>query len=306
MMEYKIYKDYFTGCKNKGVYLIRNTDNGLLKIGKASDINRRFKEIKGSFKFCGNVPNLNIECYIEYKINSEFEWYFLNIFECDTVQNEWFDIENNHTVLDTIDNFLEIPINSEKKIRKSHSIDKSEPIKLEHTNNHEISLDYLCDKDFSYKIHLAIFSYGGYKNGKSYMVINLYNIRRILDISINGIKSKLRGYYNEVYLDENINTLYIENIETNKTITVANETIHKLIGLDEFDIRLYILVYGYVYEEIRGLTQEKILEMIGYSSKSHNNFSKLTQSASKLKELNLLDYKVESDGIKKYIIYYKK
>ena len=303
-MEYKIYKEDFDKCKNKGVYLIRNLDNGLLKIGKAKNINRRFKEIKSSFKFCGNIPNLNIESFIEYDSNGELESYFHKIFEDDRIQNEWFNISNYQTVLNKVGDFLEIT--TKDKIRKSSTIIVNKSIELEHLDNHKVSLDNLSDKDFSYKIHLAIFLYGGYKNDKSYIVKNLYNIRRILGMSINGIKSKLIGYYDDILLDDNINTLYIENIKTENTITITDETIHKLIGLDEFDIRLYILVYGYVYEEIRGLTQEKILEMIGYSSKSHNNFSKLTQSASKLKELNLLDYKVESDGIKKYIIYYKK
>src|SRR5574344_617899 len=303
-MKYKIYKNNFKECKEKGVYLIRNLDNGLLKIGKAKNLNRRFKEIKSSFKFCGNIPNLSIESFIEYNNNSELERYLHNTFEHNRIQNEWFDIENYQIVLNTIDSFLEIPIRTEKKIHKRTNIDKYEPIKLEHMNNHELSLDYLHDKDFSYKLHLAIFLHGGYKNGKSYIVRNIYNIRRILGMSINGIKSKLRGYYNELYLDENINTLYIENAKTNNNITITNDIIGKLITLDEFDIRLYILVHGYEYDEIRGLTQKDILEMIGFSNKSHNNFTKLTNSTNKLKELGLLDFKVESDGIKKYIIYY--
>src|SRR5574344_1762109 len=100
-MKYKIYKNNFKECKDKGVYLIRNLDNGLLKIGKASNIIRRLNEIEGSFKFCGVVPRLNIEAFIEYDNNSELERYLHNTFEHNRIQNEWFDIENYQIVLNT-------------------------------------------------------------------------------------------------------------------------------------------------------------------------------------------------------------
>lgn len=199
-------------------------------------------------------------------------------------------------------------------------------------STHNIPKKYLTNKKFSYKLYInlcyiAFWNYGMRDDEKESKFVeyklykySLKDISQITGISINTIKDKFekppyRDKFKIEHLDSNGELKdnfkfrrqkhIMFNSPKSNYLKIKLETIGKLITLDEFDIRLYILVYGYIYNEIRGLTQEKILEMIGYSSKSHNNFSKLTQSTSKLKELKLLDYKVESDGIKKYIIYYK-
>ena len=76
MIENKNYKIHnntedLENLNLKGVYLIRNLDNNMLKIGIANNLSRRFKEIENSFRFCGVVPNLKIECFIEYEHNYE-------------------------------------------------------------------------------------------------------------------------------------------------------------------------------------------------------------------------------------------
>lgn len=52
-MDYKIHKENLEQLKLKGVYLIRNLDNGLLKIGACSNLNKRFSEIMVVLDFVG-------------------------------------------------------------------------------------------------------------------------------------------------------------------------------------------------------------------------------------------------------------
>ena len=287
-MEYKIYKEDFDRCKNKGVYLIRNLDNGLLKIGKAKNINRRFKEIKSSFKFCGNTPNLKIESFIEYDNNGELESYFHNTFEHNRIQNEWFDILNSQVVLNDIESFVKLK--SDKNIFDI-DIDNIELVKLQHKDIHNISIDYLMDKSFSYKLHLGIFLYGGYKENKNYMVRNLTYIHKILNISRNTVKDKIAKYYKELRLDEYLNIEYIENISSNNTITLNKEILLKLCNMDEMAIRLYVLIKSNTKECIFK-NQLDILSDIGYSPKSNNNKSELTRNTNELKELGLIQTQI--------------
>lgn len=199
-------------------------------------------------------------------------------------------------------------------------------------STHNIPKKYLINRKFSYKLYInlcyiAFWNYGIRDDGTENKFVeyklhkySLKDISCLTGLSVNTIKDRFkklpyRDKFELEHLDNNGELMenfkfrrqkhIMFNSPKSNYLKINLDTIGKLITLDEFDIRLYILVYGYIYNEIRGLTQQTILEMIGYSSKSHNNFSKLTQSTSKLKELKLLDYKVESDGIKKYIIYYK-
>ena len=299
-MKYEIYKEDFDKCKNKGVYLIRNIDNGLLKIGKASDINRRFKEIKRSFKFCGNMPNLNIECYIEYKNNSELEAYFHNTFESNRIQNEWFNIKNHQTVLDSIVKYTEVDNTSSIKHTELRLLD------LKNKDTHAISSDYLLDSNFSYKLHIGIFAYGGYENGKCYILRNITRISNLLNISKSTIRNKIKGYFEEIILNKDGNIEYIENIEPINSVIISTNELEIIKILSEMEIRLFIFFKSFSSNEIIGQTQKKILESIGYSSNSKSNEKTLRDSTNKLKELGLIETRLFSDGIKKYIIYYKK
>ena len=298
-MEYKIYKEDFDRCKDKGVYLIRNLDNGLLKIGKAKNINRRFKEIKSSFRFCGNAPNLKIEYFIEYDNNSELESYFHNTFENNRIQNEWFDILNSQVVLSDIENFIKLK--SDKNIFDIDT-DEIELVKLQHKDIHNVSIDYLMDKSFSYKLHLGIFLYGGYKENKSYMVRNLTYINKVLNISRNTIKDKISKYYKELRLDEYLNIEYIENISSNNTITLNKEILLKLCNMDEMAIRLYVLIKSNTKECIFK-NQLDILSDIGYSPKSNNNKSELTRNTNELKELGLIQTQIIKTSTTRRMVY---
>lgn len=115
-----------------GVYLIRNLDNNLLKIGRCNNLARRFKEITSSFRFCGTSPNLNIECFLEYPYEKDLELYLHEQFDDFREQNEWFKIDNINIILDKLDGFKR-KVKEEKVLKvdvekKKHK--KSKPIRV--------------------------------------------------------------------------------------------------------------------------------------------------------------------------------
>ena len=195
---------------------------------------------------------------------------------------------------------------------------------------HNIPKKYLTDKTFSYKLYLnlcyiAFWKYDLDTEDDKFIEYRLYgyNLKQLSDISKlnrDTIRTKIAKlpYRDKIDNTEITNDgdlidnykftrtkhLMFNSPKTNYT-KVELEVLSKLTTLEELTIRLYVLIQGYKYDEIYGASQKCILESLGYSSKSHNNFSKLTQSANKLKELELIDYVVLSDGSIKYIKYYK-
>ncbi|NFH01625.1 GIY-YIG nuclease family protein, partial [Clostridium botulinum] len=103
-LEYKLHYNNFENLK-EGVYLLRNLDNYKLKIGITNKLERRLKEIKKSFQFCGTKPSLKIECYIECVHNLELEKFLHEELKEFNYQNEWFCIDNINVVLDKLKNF---------------------------------------------------------------------------------------------------------------------------------------------------------------------------------------------------------
>jgi hypothetical protein len=103
--DYKLHYDNFDKIKVNGVYLIRNLDNNSLKIGMTDNLKRRLKEIGKSFQFCGVIPKLEVEVFIEYKYNYELEQYLHKEFSNNRIQNEWFDIEDILIVLQKLGEF---------------------------------------------------------------------------------------------------------------------------------------------------------------------------------------------------------
>lgn len=114
----------------RGVYLIRNLDNRLLKIGRCNNLARRFKEIVRSFNFCGVEPKLKVECFLEYDNEIDLELYLHEQFKEVREQNEWFEIEDIHIILEKLDSFEEIEKLKEKKknnkvvVRQKNKIEK--------------------------------------------------------------------------------------------------------------------------------------------------------------------------------------
>ena len=65
-MNINVLKENFLMSTSKGVYLIRNKQNGLLKIGRTNNIERRYGEIIKNFEFCGmSASNIILEKFIE-------------------------------------------------------------------------------------------------------------------------------------------------------------------------------------------------------------------------------------------------
>lgn len=127
----KIYYDNLEELKLNGVYLIRNLDNNLLKIGRCSDLQRRFKEIKGAFKHIGVDPNLKIECFIEYEYNTQLERYLHKKFKDNRIQNEWFEINNIDPIILSLNDFKFKPETTIRTRELSKNKNSNKEIKLE-------------------------------------------------------------------------------------------------------------------------------------------------------------------------------
>lgn len=145
--DYKLHtEDNLENLKLEGVYLIRNLDNNTLKIGVANNLNRRFKEIQKQFKFCGHVPNLRIECLIEYNYPYDLEKYLHNEFNEVNSQNEWFYIDNINDIIIKLDNFefvkneaiTNFNSTSNKKSKKTELKNSKYEIQLEEIEKYNI------------------------------------------------------------------------------------------------------------------------------------------------------------------------
>ena len=93
--------------KESCIYVIKNEENGLVKIGKASNINRRFCEIIKTFEFCGNKPNLTLEFIAPCKNNSFIESMLHKKYKDNRHQNEWFKVDIKE-VLDFTSKYVNI------------------------------------------------------------------------------------------------------------------------------------------------------------------------------------------------------
>lgn len=118
----KVYYDNLNNLELKGVYVIRNLDNELLKIGICKNLKRRFKEIQNNFNFVGQNSNLKIECFIECDNNLEIEKYLHSKFKDYNYKNEWFKIKEISPILDAINKF-KIKSSNNKNIRIEYTSD---------------------------------------------------------------------------------------------------------------------------------------------------------------------------------------
>ena len=108
-MDISNYDIYFEDLENlelKGLYLVRNLDNNMLKIGVANNLKSRINEIKSGFKFCGINPNIKVECFIETNHHYKLEKHLHNEFADSNYQNEWFDISDINIVLEKVREYI--------------------------------------------------------------------------------------------------------------------------------------------------------------------------------------------------------
>ena len=107
-MNINVLKENFLMSTSKGVYLIRNKQNGLLKIGRTNNIERRYGEIIKSFEFCGmSASDIILEKFIECSEEVRLERELHKELENYNVQNEWFDIKDYNIVEEALISIIE-------------------------------------------------------------------------------------------------------------------------------------------------------------------------------------------------------
>lgn len=107
-MNINVLKENFLMSTSRGVYLIRNRQNGLLKIGRTNNIERRYGEIIKSFEFCGmSASNIILEKFIECSDEVRLERELHKELENYNVQNEWFDIKDYDIVEEALISIIE-------------------------------------------------------------------------------------------------------------------------------------------------------------------------------------------------------
>lgn len=167
---------------------------------------------------------------------------------------------------------------------------------------------YFEDKKFSYKLFLNFLLTCNYSvdSGEWFLYgFCVSKLSRKFGISRKTITDKLEHKVYNIKEDEfGQKHLYISTSKNN-FLTVKRENLKKVIELDEMTIRLYLLILSWKYNKISYVSQEKILDLIGYSGKSAANRHKLTKARRLLEELGLIKVEETSDGIHKYIIYKK-
>ena len=96
--------------KTSVVYFIRNKYNGLLKIGKTNDLQRRINEIENCFNFLGLDTNeLVVEAisYCPYGMNNgKVETYYHNLFKEKRKIGEWFDVSYDELLNSLFVNYI--------------------------------------------------------------------------------------------------------------------------------------------------------------------------------------------------------
>lgn len=195
-------------------------------------------------------------------------------------------------------------------------------------NMYYIPKDYLSIKpsEFSYKLYINLCYYSfwnpfmdnkhkdrvehyildyGYKTLSDHFKTIGYNISRI---KIQKQIEKNRVY--RIKEHEEFNEIIGKNLCWNSPASnftkISLTQMKEILNEDEMCIRFYILLQGWKYKEINGITREELLSMIGYSN-SGNNLNKFSKYTKRLKELNLLEYEKHSTGEgKTYITYHKK
>lgn len=263
----------------RGIYLIKNNDNNLIKIGKANNVEKRFKQIQPSFRFCGQKPNLTILKIIETEYKDQMERYLHNKFSEYKVLNEWFNVD--------VDDIAH-EISKFKPTKEIHRSDFVRDINADNTEIIEeflISTKYLKDKNFSYSLYIRLLLQAC-DEGEYYCIrgTNMTKLVNTTNISRNTIIDKINRY-NEF---EKIPCKFRPGVKIKKStsniVKIDCKDIKKIAYLDEMVIRHYIL-FKILGDKISEYTQRDILYNIGYNSKSNRNCAKLKESKNIIEQL---------------------
>lgn len=177
-----------------------------------------------------------------------------------------------------------------------------------------IPKEYLSTNKFSYKLYMTLCSnmfwntYSDNEITRYEYILNYINIKDIVLVTgmcRQNLLKQLDKLPYRLKLDEFKDRHLMINSPAKNYIKVPLDRLSILIKEEEMTMRTYIYLYGFSYDIIYGVTNEKILENIGYGVTSSNNKSKLTKSINRLIELGIVKRDIESNGFKKYSIYYK-
>lgn len=180
-----------------------------------------------------------------------------------------------------------------------------EKIKLNNLSSYNITKEYLANKNFSYLILLHMVRYFNYDISTEqwyYDNITFVKIKEWTKMSAQKIKSNLEYGYYEFDKTKYILDIKMENPSSNFT-KVSKKEIEVLMNTNEMTVRFFLLLKGWKYKTIKGLTQEMILELIGYSKESANNKKKLTLARRLLEDQGLITSERVNEGRKDYLVY---
>lgn len=285
-MEIKLHYNNLEELQLKGVYLIRNLDNNLLKIGICKNLKDRFIGIKRTFKHIGLEPNLNIECFIECGYNAELENHLHKTFDSKRVKNEWFNIDNIESIILEAKDFKYKP-KENRKLKALKTKEETKEIKKE--------LKYYkfkyCFDDTFYTI--AFRSY--------YKCVNFEYLNNIChELGYNKRYDYFYIHYNDMMEDDDIKECEelnekFENIDCNYIIEVNN----KWISIKEF---LKPIILDIKQKEIDNIKTTLINTINNFNDIDLNNYEEITEVYDKMyNDMENLLYIETSYYSKRYI-----
>lgn len=293
-MEYIIHtnKEELKNLEKKGVYLIRNKRNNMLKIGVASNLKRRFSEIISQFKFCGSKDQLEIECFVEYENNYCLESYLHKEFKDYNYQNEWFDIKNINIVLDKVKEFNydnHIKLIEENDINKNTEL-KHDKIRYENKLTVNIK-DVESVKYKEYKIYEQIYPSKIYGN---IVIRSKYVLGKDIEKDINSKyfypyrRNYTINYKEPIYDIEN--DLYEED-DNNIRMVKSEEEYNKLNSIfEEFNTNIIIEKDDnyYNYEEQIKRNYELSKDLIKYMIDSNYDNYEIIKAILKISDNSVI------------------
>lgn len=224
--------------------------------------------------------------------------------------NEWFNIQDIQKIIDSIKMFK--PKKPEEDDINANACTKKRiPFKLDINNKLKeycVPKGYLSDKGFSYKLYLTLISNMLLENESLKYVLRYISIKDIIEVGKMSRAKILKQINNKPYIlnIDGFKDIHLAiNFPTNNFIKIPLEILIQLINEEEITIRTYIYLQTFSCDTIYGVTNEKLLDSIGYNSNSSNNKSKLTKGINRLIDLRFIKRDIESNGLKKYSVYSK-
>ncbi|HBJ1650352.1 TPA: GIY-YIG nuclease family protein [Clostridium botulinum] len=289
-IEYKLHYENIKELKTEGVYLLRNLDNNKLKIGITNNTKRRLHQIEKSFNFCGSIPKLNFECFIEYKHNLDLEQFLHKELKDYNYQNEWFSIDNINLVLNKIENFQYKETTEEDKKFKQAKPKKSR-IVTEDYKYYRYKFNTIYDGEqidclvyFKRKLNSSGVAgvIGKVANSMGYswdcFMLKDWELKELNKIGINELNNLFKQYNTDtivktsgkymrldVYLGNLLRTIKIKNLIKNKDVII--NTINNMINSNSNNMNI-----DCIKSDINNIEENciKIQQYLNHSIEPHN------------------------------------